>query len=167
MPPSHSARLRPKGPWAVAVRLGEFLAHGGEYLFRFVRLGVIAGFFYYAIYRFSGWLFRRIERATQDITSEEAVLAYVVVASLFVVFLLTFTNMSMDYAKIATFRENRRSMILAALKGFGFALSNLGRTMSLYYGLGVVGLVMLFAYHWIAPGNKNICNFRMSFNIVN
>ena len=78
--------------------------------------------------------------------------AYVVMASLLVVFLLTFVNMAFDYAKIATFRENRRSAVLASLKGFGFVLSHMGRTMSLYYGLGIVGLVMLFMYHTIAPG---------------
>ena len=103
------------------------MSHGGEYFFRFVRLGVLAGFVYYGIYRFSAWLFRRIERATQDVTVEESVLAYVVVASLGVVFLLTFANMAFDYAKIATYRENRRSMVLAAVKGFGFVLSHLGR----------------------------------------
>lgn len=140
------------GEGAGLFRLGEFLAHGGEYFFRFVRLAVISGVFYYAIYRFSGWLFRRIERGTQDVTSEESVFAYVVAASLGVVVLLTFVNMSFDYAKIATFRENRRSMVLATLKGFGFALSNLGRTMTLYYGLGVGGLVMLFVYYTVAPG---------------
>ncbi len=85
-------------------------------------------------------------------TVEESVFAYVVVASFVVVFLLTFVNMAFDYAKIATFRENRRSMVLASLKGFGFVLSHMRRTMTLYYGLGFVGLVMLFVYHAIAPG---------------
>jgi hypothetical protein len=107
---------------------------------------------YYGVYRFSGWLFRRIESSTQDVTVEESVFAYVVVASLLVVFLLTFVNMAFDYAKIATFRENRRSMVLAALKGIGFVLSHMGRTMGLYYGLGIAGLVMLFIYSAVAPG---------------
>jgi hypothetical protein len=140
------------GEAAGLFRLGEFLAEGGAYFFRFIRLAVIAGVLYYAVYRFSAWLFRRIERASQDVTVEETVLAYVVAASLLVVFLLTFINVSFDYAKIATFRENRRSMVLASLKGFGFVLSNFGRSVTLYYGLGVVGLVMLFVYHAIAPG---------------
>jgi len=140
------------GEGAGLFRLGEFLSHGGEYFFRFVRLAVLSGFFYYGIYRFSGWLFHRIELGARDVTVEESVFAYVVAASLFVVFLLTFVNMAFDYAKIATFREKRRSMVLASLKGFGFVLSNLGRTLTLYYGLGVAGLGMLFAYYVIAPG---------------
>jgi hypothetical protein len=133
-------------------RLSEFLSSGGEYFFRFVRLAMLSGVLYYAIYRFSGWLFGRIEHATRDVTAEESVFAYVVVASLFVVFLLTFVNMAFDYAKIATFRENRHSMLLASVKGIGFVLSHLGRTMSLYYGLGAVGVVLLFVYYAFAPG---------------
>jgi len=140
------------GEAAGLFRLTEFVSHGATYFFRFVRLAVLSAVFYYAIYRFSGWLFRRIEQATQDVTVEETVLAYVVMASLLVVFLLTFVNMAFDYAKIATFRENRRSMILASLKGFGFVLGSLGRTMTLYYGLGLGGVVMLFVYYTVAPG---------------
>jgi len=61
-------------------------------------------------------------------------------------------NLSFDYAKIATYKENRRSMILAALKGFRLVLGNFGRTTGLYYGLGFFGLVLLGAYHAVAPG---------------
>lgn len=140
------------GEAAGLFRLGEFLSYSGTYFFRFVRLAVLSSVLYYAIYRFSGWLFPRIEREIQDVTVEESVFASVVAASLFIVFLLTFVNMAFDYAKIATFRENRRSMVLASLKGFSFVLSHMRRTMTLYYGLGVFGLVMLFVYHAIAPG---------------
>lgn len=140
------------GEAAGLFRLSEFLSHGATYFFRFLRLAVLSAVFYYAIYRFSGWLFRRIELATQDVTVEETVFAYVVMASGLVVFLLTFVNMAFDYAKIATFRENRRSMILASLKGFGFVLGNLGRAMTLYYGLGLAGVAMLFVYYTVAPG---------------
>jgi len=73
------------GEGAGLFRLGEFLSHGGEHFFRFLRLAVLSGVLYYGIYRFSEWLFRWIERATQDVTVEESVFAYVVMASLLVV----------------------------------------------------------------------------------
>jgi hypothetical protein len=60
--------------------------------------------------------------------------------------------MAFDYAKIATYKENRRSMILAAIKGFRLVLGNLGRTTILYYGLGFFGLLLLGAYYVVAPG---------------
>ena len=133
-------------------RLSEFFSRGSDFFFRYVRLAVLSGFLYYLVYRFSGWLFGRIEDATRDVTVEETVLGYVVAAALLVALLLTLINMAFDYAKIATYKENRRSMILAAIKGFRLVLGNLGRTTILYYGLGFFGLLLLGAYYVVAPG---------------
>jgi len=133
-------------------RLSEFFSHGGEFFFRFVRLAVLSGLLYYLVYRFASWLFGRVEEAVRDVTVERTVLGYVVAAALLVALLLTFVNMAFDYAKIATYKENRRSMILAAIKGFRLVLGNFGRTTLLYYGLGLFGLLLLGAYHVVAPG---------------
>jgi hypothetical protein len=133
-------------------RLTELFSHGGEFFFRFVRLAVLSGFLYFLVYRFASWLFGRIEEATRDVTVETTVLSYVVAASLLVAALLTCINMAFDYAKIATYKENRRSMTLAAIRGFRLVLGNFGRTTLLYYGLGVFGLVLLGAYYVVAPG---------------
>jgi hypothetical protein len=133
-------------------RLSEFFSQGGEFFFRFVRLAVLSGFLYYLVYRFASWLFGRIEEATLDVTVERTVLGYVLAGSLLVGLLLTLINMAFDYAKIATYKENRRSMILAAVKGFRLVLGNFGRTTFLYYGLGLAGLVLLGVYQAVAPG---------------
>jgi hypothetical protein len=133
-------------------RLSELFSQGGEFFFRFVRLAVLSGFLYYLVYRFAGWLFGRIEDAMRDVTVEKTVLGYVVAAALLVALLLTFIHMAFDYAKIATYKENRRSMMLAAIKGFRLVLGNLGRTTILYYSLGFFGLLLLGVYHVIAPG---------------
>jgi hypothetical protein len=134
-------------------RLSEFFSHGGEFFFRFARLAVLSGVLYYFVYRFAGFLFVRIEDRTRDMSVEKDVLAYVVAGSLLVAALLTFINMAFDYAKIATYKENRRSMIFAALKGFRLALGNFGRAALLYYGLGAIGLLLLGAYYVVAPGS--------------
>lgn len=144
-------------------RLGEFLAQGGSFFFRYLRLALISAVLYYGIYRFAGWLFARIADSSRDMTAEENVLAYVLAGSALVVFLLTFVNMVFDYAKIATYRENRRSMLVATLTGFGFVLSNLGRTLTLYYGLGVIGIALLFLYSWIAPGVSQATTVSIAF----
>lgn len=140
------------GEGAGLFRLGEFLSMSAAFSLRFVRLAAIAGVLYYGIYKLAGGLFSAVEERTKDMTAEESVLAYVLAASALVVFLLTFVNMVVDYARIATFRENRRSMVLAMVKGLGFVLSHLGRTAALYYGLGFSGLVVLLLYHGMAPG---------------
>lgn len=151
------------GEGAGLFRLGEFLAQGGSFFFRYLRLALISAVLYYGIYRFAGWLFARIAEASRDMTAEENVLAYVLAGSALVVFLLTFVNMAFDYAKIATYRENRRSMIVATLTGFGFVLSNLGRTLTLYYGLGVIGIALLFLYSSIAPGVSQATTVSIAF----
>ncbi len=133
-------------------RLGEFFTASASFSLRFVRLAALAGVLYYSIYKLSGFLFRSVVERTKDMTAEESVLAYVLAASLLIVFLLTFVNMIVDYARIATYRENRRSMVLAMVKGVGFVLSHLGRSTVLYYGLGASGLVLLLLYHAMAPG---------------
>jgi hypothetical protein len=133
-------------------RLGAFLSHGAEFFFRFVRLAVLAAPLYYLVYRFAAWIFRSIESWTRDVTAETTILAYVGAASLLVGFLLTFVNLAFDYAKIATYKENRRSMLLAALRGFRLVFANLGGTTTLYYGLLLFGFVLLVGYAWIAPG---------------
>ncbi len=140
------------GGGAGMFRLSEFLSQGGAFFFRFLRLAVLSGIFYYLVYRLSTWLFGWIQGATRDVTVEKTVLSYVLLAALLIVFLLSFVNMAFDYAKIATFRENRRSMLLAMLKGFGFVLGNLGKTLTLEIGLGLLGVILLGVYWLVAPG---------------
>jgi hypothetical protein len=140
------------GGGAGTFRLSEFLSQGGAYFFRFVRLAVLSGALYYLVYRFSGWLFGRIQESTRDVTAERTIFGYVAVAAVVAALLLCFVNMAFDYAKIATFKENRRSMILAVFRGFGFVLGNLGRTWTLYLGLGLGGAILLGGYWLVAPG---------------
>ena len=98
----------------------SFLASSSRYFFRFLRLVIAAGLAYYLIYRFSLWLFPEIERATRDVTVERTVLLYNLVAAAFVLLLLVLVKVSIDYAKISTVVEERRSMVLAALRGAQF-----------------------------------------------
>lgn len=133
-------------------RLKEFFEKAGSHFFRFARLTVLSGILYYLIYRFAAWMFAAIEASTRDVTVEESIFAYVIAASALVVFLLALVNMAFDYAKIATYHENRRSMLLAALRGFGFVLTHPAKTISFYLGLGLVGAALLGLYSWIAPG---------------
>lgn len=132
--------------------LSHFFATGGKYFFRFVRLTVLSGIFYYLVYRFYGWLFPAIEDATRDVTVERTVFLFTLAGAALIVFLLSLVNMVFDYAKIATVLESRRSMVLAALRGLGFVLSHPGKTLGLYYGLGLIGVVLLGLYAFMAPG---------------
>jgi hypothetical protein len=133
-------------------KLSRFFSSGGQFFFRYIRLALLSGILYYLIYRLAGWLYSWIEEATIDVTVERTVFIYTLLAAGLVVFLLTFVNMAFDYAKIVTFKEDRRSMLLAALRGFGFVFRNPAKTMGLYYGLGALGVVLLALYASVAPG---------------
>ena len=132
--------------------LAHFFSTGGKYFFRFIRLTALSAILYYLVYRFHGSLFRYIEDATRDLTVERTVFLFTLAGAALILFLLCLINMVFDYAKIATVLESRRSMLLAALRGLGFVLSHPGKTLGLYYGLGLIGVVLLATYAILAPG---------------
>ena len=134
------------------VGLAPFLASSSRYFFRFLRLVAIAGVGYYGIYRFSTWLFPRIERATRDVTVEGTVLTINLLAGAFVVLLLILVKVTVDYAKISTVVEERRSMSLAALRAFQFVVVHPLRTLGVYFSMGVLGLLLTAAYFYLVPG---------------
>ena len=124
----------------------------GLYFFRFVRLALIAGVLYGAIFWLERWLLGLVEGWTRDATGEWTVLSASLAVYLPAVLLILFVNMVLSYAKIATVVENRSGMLLAAWRGARFALAFPRRTFGLYFGLLAVGGVMLLVYALIAPG---------------
>ena len=132
--------------------LSRFLSTGGKFFFRFVRLAVLSGALYYLVYRLGGWLLGWVEDSTLDVTVEKTVLARLLLAATVIGFLLTLVNMVFDYAKIAAFKEDRRSMLLAAFRGLGLVFSHPLKTMGLYYALVAVGVLLLVFYSAMAPG---------------
>lgn len=132
---------------------GQFFWSSATYFFRFVRLLAISIAFYGAIFR---WVVRplheRLVDATRDVTVERTVLIYTLVVYLLAGLLLTLMGMALDYAKAAMVIENRRSAVLASIRGLGFVLSHPIRTFSLYGILLAVGIVILAGYAVIAPG---------------
>ena len=130
----------------------RFLRSGGRFFFRFVRLALISGLLYFLVYRFHGWLYERLEYWTRDLTAERLVFLYALAALGLTAMLLVLVHLSFTYAKVATVTENRRSMLLAALRGIGFVLSHPRKTLGLYLGLTLLSVALLALYAWIAPG---------------
>ena len=132
--------------------LSRFFSAGGRFFFRYLRLAVLAGVLYYLVYKLAGWLFEQMEAWTRDVTVERTVLIYALLGTAVVLFLMTLVNAAFDYAKIATFVEDRHSMLLAALRGIRFVLSNPVKTLGFYYALGILGVLLLGFYAFVAPG---------------
>lgn len=133
-------------------RLSGFLRSGGRYFFRFVRLMVLSGVLYYLVYRLAGWASGSLASRMRDVTSERTVLWATLAMALGTVLLLALVHMVFAFAKIATVVENRRSMLLAVLRGLGFVLSNPGKVAGLYAGMGLLWAALLAGYAWLAPG---------------
>jgi hypothetical protein len=129
-----------------------FLAASGRYFFRFFRLALGAGLAYYFIYRFSLWLFPKIEHATRDVTVERSVLIYNLIAAGCVIFLLILVRVCVDYAKISTVVEERRSMAMAGLRGVQFVLTHPVKTLGVYLAMGALGLLLAALYYFVSPG---------------
>ena len=129
-----------------------FFAASSRYFFRFLRLVLGASLVYYLVYRLSLWLFPKIEHATRDVSVEKTVLLYNLIAAGCVISLLVLVKVSVDYAKISTVVEERRSMLIAGLRGIQFVLTHPVRTLGVYVGMGALGMALAAAYLYLSPG---------------
>jgi len=130
----------------------RFFRSCGLYFFRFVRLTALSAVLYYLVYRLLRVTFERIETLTQESTSESTVIAYSVLAWAVVALLLTLIHMCFGFAKASIVVEQRKSVLLAAVRGLGFVAFHPGKALTLYYGMLVASGLLLAAYTLIAPG---------------
>lgn len=132
--------------------LRGFFGFGGEFFFRFVRVAALMAGGYYLVYKFARWLFGKVEFWVRDVTVERTVFAYYLMVAVGVIILLVALRMAADYAKIAIVYEDRRSALLAILRGFRFVIGSPVRTFGLAFSFAVAGALLLWVYDWIAPG---------------
>ena len=129
-----------------------FLAAGGSYFFRFLRLALLMGVAYYGVYKLAYWMFPAIDRWTRDVTVEKTVLGYHLGGLVIVAILMALVHLVADFARIATVREKRRSMILAVVRSARqvarHPLQSMGVFAVMILMLGLLQLV----YYWLAPG---------------
>jgi hypothetical protein len=139
---------------ARATRSHGFFGACGVFCFRFLRLGLIAGIFYWALFGPAhDWLLTTAyARFTRNVTSERVVFLWRL--GLYAVFGagLIVVNLVIDYAKIRAVVEDRRSMIGALLAGSRFVIRHPIETLSLYLLNGLLFLALLALYAVIAPG---------------
>jgi len=136
-----------------AVRVSSFFAACGEYFVRFVRLAVVVGAAYWALFRWlHPYLFGTIyNRFTRDMTEERD--AIVLRSVLYAVFLIALMLVSVvaDFAKVRAVVEDRRSMLGALGASVRFIRRRFPRVAGLYLLNAVVFLVVLRLWLQIAP----------------
>lgn len=131
--------------------MSSFMGAGGAYFFRFLRLGLLSGMAYYGIYRLARWLFPKIDQLTQDVTVEKTALAYHLSGAVVILLVMAFVRLVADYAKIATIREQRRSMLLAVLRSLGQVVRHPFQAFGLLGVLSGMLLLLQGAYFLLAP----------------
>ena len=130
-----------------------FLAQGGLFFWRFLRLSVISGLLYWGIFRGIGQpLHRWIEAATRDTTVERTALIYTALAYALVGLLFLMTQLVLDYARISLVVEERRSVLLALFRALGFVKDHRRPVLGLFLLLAAGPLLWFLAYAWLAPG---------------
>ena len=134
-------------------------AHGffgacGVYFFRFVRLALVAGAFYWWLFGFvHPWVFDEwYPRLTRDLSVERD--AFAIRALLYLAFgaLLLFGNLVFDYTKVRAVVEDRRSMLGALNAALRFVANHPGRAFGLYAVNGVTFIGALAVWAAVAPG---------------
>lgn len=144
--------LRQVSRHAQSLTIATLLSTGARYFWRMLRLGLIAAVFYYWIYRTARALFPWIERATQDVTVERTVLFYNLLGAALILSMFLVVRVVFDYAKIAVVREDRRSVLMAMLRGAVFVLAHPIKASGVACAFVLFGLALTAVYALIAPG---------------
>ena len=135
------------------VTFGHFMKGAGIYFFRFLKLAVIAGLFYWLIYFYLlDFLGDLVQEHTREVIDERVAFLWTLSKYLVVLMFLIFVNLIVDYTKIITVTKSQRSILLAIVESFCFVLGNAGRTLSLYMAIGLLGVFFLYLYGLLAPG---------------
>jgi hypothetical protein len=131
-----------------------FFAAGGVYLFRFLRLGVIAGLVYWLLFRYvHAWLLGDwYDDLTRDMNTERG--AFAVRAAMYAAFgaLLIAANTIFDYAKIRMVVEDRRSVVGGLAAALRFVGRNPGRVIALYALNALMFVTIVGLWALAAPG---------------
>jgi len=153
------ARQRP-------TRAHGFFAACGAHFWRFLRLGVIAWFVYWALFAdIHVWLFDELYPwLTRDVSVERT--AFGIRLALYLVFgaLLVAVNLVFDYARIRIIVEDRLSAIGALLAAVRF-VSRHPRTLMLYGLNALAFIVVVLLYAIVVPGVRGGLAFWLAFAI--
>ena len=135
-------------------RANGFFAACGVYFFRFLRLAVMAGIYYWWLFDFvHPWVFDVwYPRLTRDLSVERDVFAIRVALYAGFGLLLLAGNLAFDYAKVRAVVEDRRSMLGALSAALRFIANRPGRTLGLYVMNTIVFVLTLGLWSVLAPG---------------
>ena len=131
------------GGWRFAE---TFFAGGGRFYGRFFRLEVYSLGLWFA----AGLIFVLINSVInfnyRDSADEQTTFVLTIIKVLFALFLVFLIKMIMDYARILIAGRDSREVLRSLLEAVRFVLKKPGKTLALYYLLGLVGWALFLIY---------------------
>jgi hypothetical protein len=135
-------------------RAHGFFGAGGVYLFRFLRLAIVAGAVYWFLFSYvHRWLFDNwFEDLTRGMDTERR--AFAVRVGMYALFgvLLFAANIVFDYAKVRIVVEDRRSVLGGLTAAIRFVARNPGPTFALYASNALTFVLLIGLWALVAPG---------------
>jgi len=131
------ARARP-------VATSTFFATCGVFFFRFLRMAIVVGAIYWAVFRWlQPWLLGTVfDWGTRNLANEHQGLVLRGWLYGILVAILAFVNLIADMAKVRAVVEDRHSAVASLLAGWRFVRRRFWRCATLYL-LNIVGIVVL------------------------
>ena len=131
------------GKWRFAE---TFFAGGGRFYGRFFRLEIYS----LALWLTAGMIFILINTFInfnyRESADERTTFALTIIKVLFALFLVFLIKMMMDYARILIAGRDSRDVLRSLLEAVRFVLKNPGKTLALYYLLGLAGWAAFLIY---------------------
>jgi hypothetical protein len=131
-------------------KLSDFFSGCVEYFNRFLKLFLISLLFLVGVFIVNLLLSTLSGLLTENATTEHAGILLFVLRMVIVVFLLAFTNMIFDYAKIVTIVNDYYDMIKAVKVTLMFVMMSLFKTVGLYALYFLTAVVIVCIYLFIA-----------------
>jgi len=131
----------------------EFVRACWQYFGRFVRLQIVTGVAYGVLFGvLHRWMFADIyPQIVRNVLLERT--AFFIRLSLYAIFalLIAKVDLILDFAKIRTVAERRRSVVIAVMASVRYIRRNLGPTIGLYLLDAAAFTVLLSVYAYVAP----------------
>lgn len=137
-----------------ALRSQAFFAACGTYVWRFARLGTLAGLVYYVLFAYvHHWIFvDAYESLTRNLSVERTAFAIRIAGYLLFGLLLGFASLVFDYARVRIVVEDRRSAVGALVASLRFVRRHARGTIGVYLLNAAAFVTVVLIYAAVAPG---------------
>jgi hypothetical protein len=134
-----------RDPPRYAMRL--FFEGAGRYFFRFFLVMLVSWLcFFGLIGSLNQWFNSVVGKVAENAFSEITPFYLSLFFNIVIFFLLLLFRMIFDYSKIAIVADGERNILRAISNAFGFVIKNPGSTLSLFYTLFAVNVVVTLFY---------------------